>query len=60
MLGQKVRSLNSGRSHFFPNPTDQNANLKLSPTALQWEVDLRVDDYRKKQTKKAGPFLTLP
>jgi len=27
---------------------------------MQWEVGVRLDDYRKKQTKKAGPFLTLP
>jgi len=35
-------------------------NLALPPTTLQWEVDLGVDDYRRKHTRKAGPFLTLP
>jgi hypothetical protein len=27
--------------------------LRIAPTTLRWEVDLGVDDYRKKQTKKA-------
>jgi hypothetical protein len=28
----------------------------VTPTNLQWQVVLEVDDYRKKQTKKAEPF----
>jgi hypothetical protein len=34
--------------------------LLKPPTTLQSEVDVGVDDYRRKQTKKAEPFLTLP
>jgi len=29
--------------------------LRIAPTTLQWGDDLRVDDYRRKQTKKAEP-----
>jgi len=29
--------------------------VRTSPTTLQWGDDLRVDDYRRKQTKKAEP-----
>jgi hypothetical protein len=34
-------------SSFSQDPADQNADLKLSPTILQWQVDLGVDDYQK-------------
>jgi len=34
--------------------------LATPPTTLQWRNDLRVEDYRKKATKEAEPFLTLP
>jgi len=33
----------------------QKSNLTLTPTTLRWEVDVGVDDYRKKQRKKAEP-----
>jgi hypothetical protein len=32
-------------SSFSQNLADQNSNLKLSPTYLQYQVDLGVDDY---------------
>jgi hypothetical protein len=32
----------------FQIPPVKKAMLRLSPTTLQWKVDLGVDDYRKK------------
>jgi hypothetical protein len=47
-------------SSFFQNPVVLDVDLPLSPTNLEWKVNLGRDDYRKKQTKKAESFLTLP
>ena len=29
--------------------------MRITPTTLQWEDNLRVDDYQRKQIKKAEP-----
>jgi len=34
--------------------------LFISPTTLQYGLGLEVDDYRRKQNKKAGSSLVLP
>jgi len=36
------------------------SRVQRTPTYLQWQVDLGVDDDRRKHTKKAGSFLALP
>ena len=38
----------------YRKKTSENG-LRIAPTYLQWRDDLRVDDYRRKQTKKAEP-----
>jgi hypothetical protein len=42
--------------HLPEKAAGQDADLKSSPTYLQYQDDLAVNDYRKKATKKAEPF----
>jgi hypothetical protein len=59
MLYLKGKRLNLDyrkKSALFQGKVALLPNLTLPPTTLQWEVDLGVDDYRRKQTKKAEPY----
>jgi len=38
----------------------RDRKLRSSPTIMQWAVDVGVEDYQRKQIKKAGLLGTLP
>jgi len=53
----KAMNLSTGRCLLrFKNDLLKMKELLTTPTYLQWRDVLRVDDYRRKQTKKAEPF----
>jgi len=43
------------KSLFALNPALRLANLTVTPTNLEWQVNLDGDGYRRKQTAKAEP-----
>jgi hypothetical protein len=50
-LKPRIRGRTSLFSRIMPGP---DPDLTLPPMNLQWRDDMKVDDYRRRQTKRQG------